>query len=151
MERAKKWLLSTILGFLALLILLCSALFYSFDYRPKLEATKAIEKFHQQMNDGEFGRIRDDAGSYSSLGKSREEWTASMAKIRDSLGKFEAVKSSMIRCEAGPVFICRASLVSAFERTETTEFFRFSRATGRLMLVEYSVLIEGQQFPPRKG
>jgi hypothetical protein len=151
MTRSKRWLLSTILGSLTLLILPWSALFYSFDYRPKLEATRAIEKFHKQMNEGEFGQIHDDAGMYSSLGKTREDWAASMAKIRDSLGKFEAVKSSMIRCEAGPVFICRASLVSAFERTETTEFFRFSRATGRLTLVEYSVLIEGQQFPLRKG
>lgn len=151
MTRAKKWLLSTVLGFLALLILLWSALFYSFDYRPKLEATRAIERFHKQMNNSEFGEIHDDGGAYSSLGKTREDWAASMAKIRDSIGRFEAVKSSMIKCEAGPIFICRASLVSAFERAETTEFFRFSRASGRLTLIEYSVLIEGQQFPPRKS
>lgn len=104
------------------MIFLWSALFYSFDYRPKLEATRAIEKFHKQMNDGEFNQIRDDAGTYSSLGKSPEEWTAYMGRIRDSLGKFESVKSSMIKCEAGPVFICRASLVSAFERTRRQNF-----------------------------
>jgi hypothetical protein len=51
------------------LIFLWSALFYSFDYRPKLEATRAIEKFHKQMNDGEFSQIRDDAGTYSSQGR----------------------------------------------------------------------------------
>lgn len=153
MKNTKKWVLPTILGFLTSLILLLSAVFYAFDYRPRLEANRAIEKFHQQMNDGDFGRVYDDAGSYSSLslGKSREEWTASMGKIRDSLGKFKAVKSSLIKCEAGPVFFCRASCESAFEKTETTELFRFSRATGRLKLIEYSVLIEGQQFPGRKG
>jgi hypothetical protein len=151
MKNRRKWVLSSILGFLTFLILLWLALFYSLDYRPKLEANRAIKRFHQQMNEGEFGRIRDDAGSYSNLGKSPEEWTASLGKIRDSLGKFKAVKTSLIKCEAGPVFICRAYCVSAFEKRETTELFRFSRATGRLRLVEYSVLIEGQQFPPRGG
>ena len=150
MTGAKKWLLSTILGFFAIVILLVLALFYSFDYKPRLEATRAIEKFHKLLNDGDFGQIQDEVGTHSNLGMSREDWTASIGKIRDSLGKFEVVKTSLIKCEAGPVFICRATLVSEFEKSETKEFFRFSRATGRMVLVEYSVLIEGKQFPPKK-
>src|SRR5690348_16826747 len=147
MKNARKWVLRAILGFLTSLILLLFAAFYTFDYGPRLETSRAIERFHQQMNDCDFSRVYDDAGSYTSLssGKSRAEWVASMGKIRDSLGKFKAVKSSLIKCEAGPVLLCRASCVSAFEKTETTELFWFSRATGGLRLVEYSVQIEGQQ------
>jgi hypothetical protein len=85
MKSAGKCLLSTILGFLTFLLLPWLGLFYTHDYRPKLEANRAIEKFHKQMNDGEFGQIRDDASSYSSLGRRHRIRGTRIAKARHAI------------------------------------------------------------------
>lgn len=138
MRLATRWLLGTIVFLLIAFLVLG----YEFDFKPKREAKSFINGFHQHFNAGDFEQICCSRG-YKRPANDLSGWLADMSRVRDSLGKFREVKNSAIRCAAGPVFTCRASYVSVFEKNEATESFELSRASGQMTLFDYSVSTKG--------
>jgi hypothetical protein len=158
-KQITKWLAILGLTFLVLVVSLWIYARYSFQVFQQAktrETASVVQRFHEGYNAQQLDEICEVAYGCSVPSFGREGWGSYLRQVRNDVGRFNNVTSSVIRVHIEPPGV-RATYVSSFEKTECTEVFDLTffdsplkdrRLTyGPLKIVGYRVLIDGKQIP----
>src|SRR5262249_28083902 len=105
------------------------------------EATsKAIDRFHSQMNSGQIDQMYETSADFLRSTHSRNELSQAIGQVTNRIGKFERITYSEIRVKIGAPIEIRAVCSSIFEKGDATELFIFLKETKDVQLASYQIL-----------
>ena len=123
----------------AVLALSRVSLHFGYVEEDRAQAAKAIAQFHERIENGQFGKVYDDADEELQRAAPREILIDAMQKTRNLWGKLTEVTYLQTNVVMNPEVQVRAVCNVTFERGAATEMFIFMKRNRQVKLAHYEI------------